>query len=605
MYMPFYSNEKIEHQLDLIHHLLQFVDELLLVSGKKGVGKSRQLQELIRRLGEGWQICHLSGSQNRQISQVFEHISQSFGYDYSAIASNELLDGFRRHLEQKEAGKTYALLIDDAEFMEASTLEMITHLSRLQNSKGRLLRVILFGGKRLLEAPLLKTVPFRELTIEALDQQQSQDYIDFCLEQGRYAIDKLPSAARQRKIVKVAGGLPGKIEIMLQNGPKMLDSWRQIATIAVIVLLAVAVDHLLDNENDMFNEGMEQAAKFEVASTPKLAPIAADAPPVVAPQEKKVPLISELLKQKEVLIAPEKEIANEPLIAVDKDSVGAISPQKITPQNDAIDNMFLVEGGENRPDEEPVKESLIKESPAKESLAKKPTVEPIVSEKPIEPKRDSKIVGDRAWFQSQPATSYTIQLVAAERESALDELIKKELLQKNLARFSFVRDGHTIHVLTQGVYSERPSAELAANSYSMGVKPWIRPIGDIQQLFKDAPAPVKKVVAKPIVSTLNITGLKDSAWLWSQDPETFTLQIMAGGSMKPLQRYVDTSVKLGVTAILKSKRDGKPWYILLHGLYPSREAARSAIGKLPKSLTGSKPWIRGFSSVHDQLSKAN
>ncbi|HEA25771.1 MAG TPA: hypothetical protein ENH92_01480, partial [Ectothiorhodospiraceae bacterium] len=330
--MPFYSNEKIEQQLDLLHHMLQFGDELLLVSGKEGVGKSRQLQELMHRLGEGWQICQLSGKDSSQISQLFERVSQSFGYDYSTVSSAELLSGFQHHLEQKEAGKTYALLIDDAEFLDESTLEVVTHLSQLQNGKGLLLRVVLFGGPALNESPILKTVPLREVAIDALDSQQSQDYIDFCIEQGRYAIGQSPSIAQQQQIVKKAEGLPGQIDMMLQNGSRSLDGWKKIldwrvATV-LLLLLAVGTGYLLnsDSEKPTTITIAESALKSEQLSTlqqpviRKSAMVTAPALPSAAvPQESEEALISDLLKQ------DEPSVADVPISARDKNAADELT----------------------------------------------------------------------------------------------------------------------------------------------------------------------------------------------------------------------------------------------------------------------------------------
>lgn len=609
--MSFYSNEKIEQQLDLLHHMLQFGDELLLVSGKEGVGKSRQLQELMHRLGEGWQICHLSGKDNSQISQLFEQVSQSFGYDYSTVSSAELLSGFQHHLEQKEAGKTYALLIDDAEFLDEGALEVVTHLSQLQNGKGLLLRVALVGGQALSDAPILKTVPVREVLIEALDSQQSQDFIGFCVEQGRYAVGQLPSIARQQQIVKKAEGLPGQIEAMLQNDSGLKNGWKKIydwrVTSVLLLLLAVGLGYLLNSGSDTPVQTTESALKSEMLTTPQ-QPVIRKSIMVTTPDESSTAIQQE---SGDALIS-DLLIRDAPLLVdmSDDDNKSADANSTMTVEiTDLQSTSAPIDGDESAENEiiftEPLDESL-----REATIEAKHIGSAAVDDKDetAEIKHNEGRAGDRVWLQRQAATSFTIQLVAAGRASALDELIKREQLQKDLARFSFVHDGRTIHVLTQGVYSERSSAEVATKRYSPGVKPWIRPIGDIQRLLaENPPAEVKvsSVTPSPSVSTVDATGIKDSAWIWSQDPEMITIQLIAGGDQQLLQSYVGQSQKLGVTAILESKRAARPWYILLHGRYSSRDEARHAISKLPQSLQSAKPWIRSFASVQDELSQAN
>lgn len=604
--MPFYSNEKIEQQLDLLHHMLQFGDELLLVSGKEGVGKSRQLHELMHRLGEGWQICQLSGKDNSQISQLFEQVSQSFGYDYSTVSSAELLSGFQHHLEQKEAGKTYALLIDDAEFLDEGTLEVVTHLSQLQNDKGFLLRVVLFGDQTLSDAPILKTVPLREVTIEPLDSQQSQSYIDFCIEQGRYAIEQSPSLAQQQQIVKRAEGLPGQIEAMLQNGSRPIDGWKKIldwrVAAVLLLLLAAGMGYLLNSGSETPSTITEPASKSDQLTALQQPVIGksimvttTDAPSVVVQQEAEEALISELLKQDESMTADMSTSAVNKKSADGTRTESDDGSTEVAATGVPIQSTPIVGTVENGGSLIEVPGEIMSEVPAETKLDI------------LEVAVDKGRVGDRAWLQSQAATSFTIQLVAAGREAALDEMIRREQLQGDLARFSFVRDGRIIHVLTQGVYIERSGAEEAVKRYSLGVRPWIRSIADIHRLFTDNPPPVVKAAPAPTptVSATVTAGIKDSAWIWSQDPEMITIQLMAGSNRQLLQSYVSLSLKSGMTAILESKREAKPWYILLHGRYSSREEAHSAVAKLPQQLLSAKPWIRSFASVHDELSQTN
>jgi len=599
---PFYSNQTIEQQLDLIHHMLQFGDELLLVSGQKGVGKSSQLQELMRRLGEGWEICYLSASESPQISQLFEQVSQSFGYDYSTTPSAELLKGFQHHLEQSEPGKTYALLIDDAEQLDESTLEAVIHLSQLQNSNGRLLRVALYGGEQLSSQPILKVVPFREVVIEPLNSKQSRDYIDFSIEQGGYPFDQPPSTALQQQIENRAGGIPAQIEAMLQQPPQGLASLRKILdwrVAAVILLLFAAIaGYLLNNGGEEGSSApqsvnskvnrpqqpvlrkpvtMAAMSKEVVTETTAEVVVTETAPPVKSESR----LISELLKQGEPLLVDpgpsvemdsaldlKKDKQGGEIVTVDVDSPVVEAPvQAVTEQPaESISTIASQEGGEDETPAAPVKRSY-----------------------------------GRAWLQQQPATSFTIQLLAAERETALDELIIREGLQENLARFSFARNGRVIHVLTQGLFSDRVEAEVSLKRFSPAVKPWIRPIADIQQLFTENPPPD----IDPVVTLSTHNSVKDSAWLWSQNPELITIQLVAGGNREMLEPYIKQSLRIGDTAIVESKRDSRPWFILLHGRYKNRDEARSAIGEFPQELQSEKPWVRNFASVHDELSRAN
>ncbi|MDH3354268.1 MAG: AAA family ATPase [Chromatiales bacterium] len=603
--IPFYSNETIEQQLDLIHHMLQFGDELLLVTGEKGVGKSRQLQELMHRLGEGWQICYLSGAKSPQISQLFEQVSQSFGYDYSTTPSAELLAGFQHHLEQRESGKTYTLLIDDAEQLDDATLEAVTHLAQLQNSDGRLLRVALFGNESLSQLPIFKDIPSREVAITPLNGEQIRGYINFCIEQGRHTLGKPPSTALQQQIEKRAGGLPKQIEAMLQGssqpsiGVKQLLDWR--ITLVILLLLSVVSGYLLNRGSD---EGLSESPLMNKSVVPRLqqpvirkpvetladskvipakSPTEAKMVESVAPAEKGESklLINDLLKQSErLLVDPDPSLTVKSAVEFKKDK--------------------MAEGGdiqtpvEEKPAQILSKKLIVPVSPVEAGVASSATTARSISTGEIR---------GRTWLQQQLPTSFTVQLLAAGREMALNDLITREGLHDNLASFSFMRDGQVIHVLTQGVFSERAAAEVGLKKYSMTVKPWIRPIADIHQLFKENPLSVLKDARVP--TGVAAKTLKDTAWLWSQDPEQITIQLMAGHSREMLKPYIKQSLLIGESAILELKRDSKPWFVLLLGHYKSRKLARSAVANLPQSLQQASPWVRSFASVHDELSRSN
>jgi DamX protein len=44
------------------------------------------------------------------------------------------------------------------------------------------------------------------------------------------------------------------------------------------------------------------------------------------------------------------------------------------------------------------------------------------------------------------------------------------------------------------------------------------------------------------------------------------------------------------------ERNGQPWFMLVYGQYPTRDAARSAANRLPDSLGLSDSWVRAFES---------
>ncbi|MCH8499331.1 MAG: SPOR domain-containing protein [Marinobacter sp.] len=78
--------------------------------------------------------------------------------------------------------------------------------------------------------------------------------------------------------------------------------------------------------------------------------------------------------------------------------------------------------------------------------------------------------------------------------------------------------------------------------------------------------------------------------------EGFTLQLVAGFEERTALRFMDQHPTLTVARYTLTKRDGRDWFVVISGQYPSREAAQQAVAALPPALRAQSPWIRRFDS---------
>ncbi|RMG29582.1 MAG: hypothetical protein D6721_05745 [Gammaproteobacteria bacterium] len=51
------------------------------------------------------------------------------------------------------------------------------------------------------------------------------------------------------------------------------------------------------------------------------------------------------------------------------------------------------------------------------------------------------------------------------------------------------------------------------------------------------------------------------------------------------------------TGIVETRYHGHPWYVVVHGSFPDRAAAKAAIAHLPARLRRNQPWPRTFGSL--------
>ncbi|WP_035344653.1 SPOR domain-containing protein, partial [Dickeya sp. DW 0440] len=82
----------------------------------------------------------------------------------------------------------------------------------------------------------------------------------------------------------------------------------------------------------------------------------------------------------------------------------------------------------------------------------------------------------------------------------------------------------------------------------------------------------------------------------------FTLQLSSASREDSLKTYA-RELHLTNYWVYETKRDGRPWYVLVNGVYASPEDAKRAISSLPADVQAKKPWVRPIRQVKQDLTK--
>lgn len=90
--------------------------------------------------------------------------------------------------------------------------------------------------------------------------------------------------------------------------------------------------------------------------------------------------------------------------------------------------------------------------------------------------------------------------------------------------------------------------------------------------------------------------------LTSMPGSHFTLQLSSASRSDTLNAYAKQQ-KLTNYQVYETKRDGKPWYVLVSGNYASSAEAKRAIGSLPADVQAKKPWVKPVHQVQKDLKK--
>lgn len=93
------------------------------------------------------------------------------------------------------------------------------------------------------------------------------------------------------------------------------------------------------------------------------------------------------------------------------------------------------------------------------------------------------------------------------------------------------------------------------------------------------------------------TGPRQEDWLLRQPANAYTLQLLATANRRALLDFVRRHGLQNQAAYVTGRRNGRPWYTLVYGVYPDRTAALGALAGLPAAVRAQHPWPRRLGSV--------
>jgi len=122
----------------------------------------------------------------------------------------------------------------------------------------------------------------------------------------------------------------------------------------------------------------------------------------------------------------------------------------------------------------------------------------------------------------------------------------------------------------------------------------------------DKDTQVVDVTASVPVSGLTENGdkgrqLGDEAFLLARKDGDYTLQVLAASKKGSLQDYIRRQPNKSNLYLYQSLRNGKPLYVVLAGVYPSRQMAIEARDRLPQEQRKAGPWPRALKDVKMEI----
>jgi len=540
-----YISPVLQQRTDLIAHLLEFGRQLILLTGEQGTGKSTVLRSIAGASAERWRCVTLNAGPLLSAQSLLTQVAAALDIDADdSAAENPLIESLRQkitHLERN--GKTVVLMVDDADQLPVETVSVLLGLARTEEP--------------LAEARVLMTAaPEHAALLAALQRDRPQHGLVHVVEIPPLAETETRAFLEQR-----LGALGATV-----------DEWFSPETIA----------HIGQEANG--NPGVLVALARQAMMG--RAPSASQSRPA--------------LPWENAVTVARKQLANPKLRPV---MAGVL----------AIVGIGLWFSFSGAPEPAPAPLSTTTEVPA-------PIPAPVEtpSVPPTSPASDATAnTGDRQRMEiTLPDSGGTPNPTGPTAPASTAEMVPLPPAANTDAAQTTLPSAAAVASATAASTPTPPAVETSVRE----APPKPAAVKSGQEKPKQAisktpskPAPTKSTTAskpKASPSTKTAQGTKSQATTPTKPPRKppapqtapesgYTLQLFGVSERTAASGFISRHGIGGSARIIDTKRNGKPWYVVVYGRYTARTAAQNAASRLPPAVAREvKPWVRDVRSVN-------
>lgn len=222
----YYLTPELSQRINLVRHLTQNSEQLLLVLAETGCGKTaflNQLKKIAEKKDEHWWIYILNSSPALSPETLISGILAAFNVRQDGKPTQVLQESLRSHIAAtRYNGQLPVLFVDDAHKLPLATLKFVIELA-MQGEPLTRMRVILFCEPQMtsiLAAPEFEIVQknmIHTLDIPPFSTTQVRDYLQFCLQGSKYHTAHPFNSEVIKKIYTESEGVPGEVNLYAQQ----------------------------------------------------------------------------------------------------------------------------------------------------------------------------------------------------------------------------------------------------------------------------------------------------------------------------------------------------------------------------------------------------
>jgi len=206
--------------LEALLYAIGHEEGIIKITGEVGSGKTMLCRVLIERLPKHIETIYLA---NPSLSrdEILHTIADDLRVSVEGRRTTVLLRALQEDLIRRyAAGKRVVVLIDEAHAMPLETLEEIRLLSNLESNRHKLLHIVLFGQPELdehLALPNMRQIKERiihSFRLEPLVRDDVSQYIEFRMRAAGYRGPSVFTTAALRMIAQASQGLTRRVNIL-------------------------------------------------------------------------------------------------------------------------------------------------------------------------------------------------------------------------------------------------------------------------------------------------------------------------------------------------------------------------------------------------------
>ena len=662
----YFSTAESSQRLNMLVHMTQYSDMVLMVLGEEGMGKSTLLQSYLKSAHDNWHICRINANSMMDKDQLLFRIAEDFGLQSLPSDSAELQEMLYDKLIQLHQNDVLpVIIIDDAHELAVDAINQLFIMAEIKAGDVTMVHIVLFAEpkiNKIINASNARKICERighTFEIEPFDEADTSEYILNRLTVSGLQDENPFSAKVIRQIHKQSQGNPARINELAHvaldeaqggNEPEYeepeefeIKSAGLFTPLRVIAVLAIATIAGLglwqqDRINQIFETPSQVAVSDvepEVAKIP--SPADRDESPFARLKEKMIDLKA---AKKELPAAsgqtpPRLDQIEDPAIAA---QLQQTEQAPLPPRLERIEPASLTAGehkqtltlfGKNFGPDTRVRVSWAgnkKTLPASRiqlDSENKMRIEIItgtqadnwtVTISNADGKSSSagfKVVAAKPttqtaeqWVQAQPAQNLSLQLLGSHSMKPIQKYIEQYMLADQARVYKTTHDNKDWYVLLYGSFNSTQQAQQVIEHLPPGArnnKPWIRKFASIRAQKKASPKKSTAVVTTKAKAPRLDNIKAHEAWLWSQDPSHFTLQLLGTQSVNNIKQFIRRHKLHGKVVYYHTQRDNHDWYALLYGVYPTNQDAKTAVAALPTPIKKLSPWVRSFSAIHTEM----